>query len=180
MATTTPTPDLADLERQAAEAEALAAAARQQIDEHHARVAAAREAAERDYDQRRLDAYDQAALDTAVDTARARLRDAVAADPVYRAYVDLLAAEIARKWEWHEISAIAKRLGARFPGSHIEPGYAGTGPLDDLAKRIADDLARERDSARQDALAAARQAAADKAAAGIDGQPPATSAARRR
>lgn len=130
---------------QAQQAEALAA--------EQARIDAARA----DHDRTTLTEYDDTELVAAVTDAENRLRDAVLADPIWQAVIDVHAARITRYYRHSEAQQAASRLDATIEGSAIVP--TPTAPTFDTLLAIASDAASRIAHEQQDTRDAAREAA---------------------
>lgn len=123
--TTTPTTDIDALADQAAQARQAFEAAQAAADRAAAQAEQRRAAALADYDQHRLDAYDDVALTADVAEAGERLRQAILDDPVWSAFVDWAAAGVRRHALAAEASGDASRLGIDASLPHVpaaEPG----------------------------------------------------------
>ncbi len=115
--TTNPEPLTTD-DLEARAQQAFAEAARLSDEAHAARM---REAQER---QNRLDAFDREQLaqfdpaerQATLDAARARLRDAILADPVWSAALEVYAVQLGWRHRVTELRSVAETLGERFVG----------------------------------------------------------------
>ena len=100
----------ADLQRQAAEAQALvdAAAAEEREREWQKQL---------DADHALVDSFDAKALDQAVDEARVEFAHAVADMAVTKALAAYIAAQTARNWAWLDLTSAQGRLGLSQEGA---------------------------------------------------------------
>ncbi len=147
-----------DLEQQAQQAlnraaEARAAAVRARQEEQQ-RV----ELAQREFDEQLVASFSRARLDAAVDQARERLDEHLAADPTVAAFANLLHAEYTRRDGVVELVAALSRLGRPTDGAALPqpPRVDPTATLGAAVERIAADRA----AADRDALATQRENAA--------------------
>jgi hypothetical protein len=134
----------AEQQRRAEEAERIQQQAREARQREHARQEKRRD----DEARRLLDTYDEAALDQRVTRAEARLREAVLADPVHAAAIDLLATRITRYEEGVTIGAAATRLNETAPapapvGSLDLPEYVAALVQTEAADRAEDQRTRK-------------------------------------
>jgi hypothetical protein len=79
--------------------------------------------AQAERDQETIDSFDRAALDQAVDEARARFDTAVAEMPVTKALADYIAAGYRRSWAHQDLSAARSRLGLGESGNPPHPAH---------------------------------------------------------
>lgn len=157
----TTTETVEDLQRQADRAAADHAAARAKLEQLTQAARQRRDAALAEYDRRRLAEYDANALEVEHKAAYDRLREALAGDPAFAAFVEYLAAGMRRQRRWMEAQGDASRVGAPDPGPN--PGAFGSadwGMLGPLIERLAND----RIASEEDARYGAREAAGDAAA----------------
>lgn len=102
------------LEQELAEARRTAEEAQAKADERRAVEEAKRQERLRRYDQARLDAYDDEQLAADVAAAEERLRQAIIADPVYAAAIEVRVAGARRYHAFSEAQGNASRLGVEF------------------------------------------------------------------
>ncbi len=115
--TTTPEPlSVDELEVQAQQAYMAAAQLREEV--NAAREQAARERAARikAYDRAQLAAYDGEAFAADLEAAKGRLSEAILADPVWSAALEVYVTQLRWRHRWTEMQATAQHLGEQFRG----------------------------------------------------------------
>lgn len=151
----TATADVDELQRQVAEAEERAARARAVIAERHEQAMQRRAEAQYAYDERLLEEYraTDRALVTAEQEARQRFLDALVADPVWGALVEMYAAQTRRRHRQFEASQAAGRLGRREPGTvpHVDVSFEQmvTRTIEQAAGQVAAEETAQREAERE-------------------------------
>ncbi len=110
------------------------------------------------FDRARLDAHDDATLEAEVMAARQRLEDAILADPVYAAAIELQVAQLRRYDAFIDAGSDAMRLGEEFNEPY--PPVA-TVALDEYVPRVVTREASRRADELREARAAEREAAGE-------------------
>lgn len=141
--------------------------ARKAADEAEKQAQARREAEEakrqkrlQQHDRQRLAAYDDAAFEAEQRAAEQRLREAILADPVYAAAIDLNTAMLRRVYAHSTASGDASRLGVPFNATSPP---AGDFSLPDHVTRTIEREASRRARDEQDAVDQARITAGEGA-----------------
>ncbi len=115
--TTTPEPlSVDELEAQAQQAYMAAAQLREEVTA--AREQAARERAARieAHDRKQLEQYDADAFAADLEAAKRRLSEAILADPVWSAALDVYVTQLRWRHGWTEMQSTAQQLGEQFRG----------------------------------------------------------------
>lgn len=127
--TKTKTPD--ELRQQAAKLAEQAAAVQAELDAHTMREYEQEQTERAAADQRYVETFDAAALDQAVDQARAALDQTIADDPVTQALAGYLAAQYRRNHAHNDLASALGRLGRPNVGGR-QSGTTELQSLDEL------------------------------------------------
>jgi hypothetical protein len=109
------------------------------------------------YDRQRLDAFDDEQLGQDIRDAQRALDEAVASDPLGRAWVNLKVAQLRRAHLSGEMAAVASQLGDH---RRITPRVAGDALFEEIGRAV-DRVAESLVADELDARDAARHAAAE-------------------
>lgn len=146
------------LEQEAREAQAKADELRARLEKERAAEEQRRQQRLRVYDEHTLREYDDAALEADVLAAEQRLREAIEADPVFAALVDVETARTVRRLRWADARSTAARVhGHGADHQYVEPPSPGGVNLDTAIGRVISQAASARAQANEAARAEARQ-----------------------
>lgn len=149
---------LEELDQAANDALVKAAQAKQAADRSRAESEARRQERLEAFDRQRLAEWDRLPLEKEVLSARRRLAQAVEADPVWQALVDLIAAQSRLYQRFHEASGLSARYG-RGPFTQHPPIVEE--PTFQALAQVAERIAGQRVAAEMDTRDRERQAAGE-------------------
>ncbi len=152
------TKTLEELDAAAQAAIVKAAQAKDAADRSRAQAEAARQERIEAHDRKVLDEWDRQPLEKDVLSAKRRLAQAIEADPVWQAFVDVIAAQSRLYQRFHEASGLSAAYGRGSFTQH--PPHIDQPSFDTLAQ-VAERIASERVAAEMDARDRERQAAGE-------------------
>ncbi len=116
--TTTPAPEptIDELEAQAQQAYMAAAQLRETVNAAREQALRERQARIEAHDRAQLTAYDSKAFAADLEAAKGRLSEAILADPVWSAALNVYVTQLRWRHRWTEMQSTAQQLGEQFRG----------------------------------------------------------------